>query len=212
MRKIRLLSIILTLCICLSLAIPAAYAAESTSYLEVSYAQASSLEVGQPITITGVANYNAHTSNDSTTLLAIDAPDGTWFAAIGSFSSDAFKATIGSCDVTLYGVYAGTMDINGMPIIDVQQGTLSYTGCRAFPLLPCILLLSLLEALPNFSLPLKKLLIKLRQRLPPKQKQKKKPKQQLKPLQHPNGRRLEKWFGFRPMADIVTTQTPIAAV
>lgn len=46
MRKIRLLSIILTLCICLSLAIPAAYAAESTSYLEVSYAQASSLEVG----------------------------------------------------------------------------------------------------------------------------------------------------------------------
>lgn len=128
MRKIRLLSIILTLCICLSLAIPAAYAAESTSYLEVSYAQASSLEVGQPITITGVANYNAHTSNDSTTLLAIDAPDGTWFAAIGSFSSDAFKATIGSCDVTLYGVYAGTMDINGMPIIDVQQGTLSYTG------------------------------------------------------------------------------------
>ena len=64
MRKIRLLSIILTLCICLSLAIPAAYAAESTSYLEVSYAQASSLEVGQPITITGVANYNAHTSND----------------------------------------------------------------------------------------------------------------------------------------------------
>ena len=51
MRKIRLLSIILTLCICLSLAIPAAYAAESTSYLEVSYAQASSLEVGQPITI-----------------------------------------------------------------------------------------------------------------------------------------------------------------
>ena len=59
---------------------------------------------------------------------SIDAPDGTWFAAIGSFSSDAFKATIGSCDVTLYGVYAGTMDINGMPIIDVQQGTLSYAG------------------------------------------------------------------------------------
>ena len=64
MRKIRLLSIILTLCICLSLAVPAAYAAESTSYLEVSYSQASSLEVGQPITITGVANYNAHRSEE----------------------------------------------------------------------------------------------------------------------------------------------------
>lgn len=125
MRKFRFLSVILALCICLSFSVPAASAADSTA---VAYAQASTLAVGQPITVTGTANYSANTNNGSTTLLAIDAPDGTWFAAIGPYSADAFKAEVGSCTVTLNGVYAGTMDINGMPIIDVQQGTLSYNS------------------------------------------------------------------------------------
>lgn len=123
MRKFRFLSVILALCMCLSFSVPAASAADS-----VSYAQTSTLAVGQPITVTGTANYGAYTNNGSTTLLAIDAPDGTWFAAIGPYSADAFKTEVGSRTVTLNGVYAGTMDINGMPIIDVQQGTLSYNS------------------------------------------------------------------------------------
>ncbi len=125
MRKFRFLSVVLALCMCLSFSVPAASAAGNTA---ASYAQASTLAVGQPITVTGTANYGAYTNNGSTTLLAIDAPDGTWFAAIGPYSAEAFRDSVDDCTITLNGVYAGTMDINGMPIIDVQQGTLTFEG------------------------------------------------------------------------------------
>ena len=127
MKRFRFLSVMLALCVCLSFAVPTA-SADEVVYQTVPYTQTASLTIGQPITITGVANYGAYTSNDSTTLLAIDTKDGTWFAAIGPYSADAFKTTVGSCSATLYGVYAGVMDINGMPIIDIQQGTMSFNG------------------------------------------------------------------------------------
>ena len=127
MKKIRFLAAILAVCMCLSLASPFAFADGDVSYEKVDYSQATSLPIGSPVSVTGVANYGAYTSNDSTTLLAIDTPDGTWFAAIGLYSVDAFKTMVSSCSVTFNGVYAGTLDLNGMPIIDVQGGRMAYS-------------------------------------------------------------------------------------
>lgn len=76
MKRFRFLSVMLALCVCLSFTVPAA-SADEVVYQTVPYTQAASLTIGQPITITGVANYGAYTSNDSTTLLAIDMKDGT---------------------------------------------------------------------------------------------------------------------------------------
>lgn len=129
MKKHRLLSILLAFCFCFFAATPVAFAEEGSlaSSQRVAYAQANTLPLGTSVEITGTPNYNAYTHNDSTTLLAIDTPDGTWFAAIGPYSVDAFRSVLPSGEVTLFGVYAGSMDSNNMPILDIQQGTISYT-------------------------------------------------------------------------------------
>lgn len=124
MKKFRLLAIIMTLCMCLSCYVPTAAAEEKNpdTYYPIAYSQANTLQLGEKIFITGTPNYGAYTSNESTTLLAVDTSEGTWFVAIGPVSVEAFKEGLPTGDFYLLGVYAGTMNTNGMPILDVQNG------------------------------------------------------------------------------------------
>lgn len=122
-KSFRVLAAALALCLSL-LCCPAAFAAVDTStYQTVPYAQATSQPLGQPITITGTPNYSAATSNDTAFLFGFDTADGVWYVAVQKPKFDAFKAAAPAQQMTLYGVYAGTLDVNGMPILDIQNGS-----------------------------------------------------------------------------------------
>ena len=109
-KQFRILAAALALCLSL-LCCPAAFAAvDSSSCQTVPYAQATSQPLGQPITITGTPNYSAATSN------------------VQKSKFDAFKAAAPAQQMTLYGVYAGTLDVNGMPILDIQNGSVLLNG------------------------------------------------------------------------------------
>ena len=119
-KQFRILAAALALCLSL-LCCPAAFAAvDSSSCQTVPYAQATSQPLGQPITITGTPNYSAATSNDTAFIFGFDTADGVWYVAVQKSKFDAFKAAAPAQQMTLYGVYAGTLDVNGMPILDIQ--------------------------------------------------------------------------------------------
>ena len=120
-KQFRILAAALALCLSL-LCCPAAFAAvDSSSCQTVPYAQATSQPLGQPITITGTPNYSAATSNDTAFIFGFDTADGVWYVAVQKSKFDAFKASAPAQQMTLYGVYAGTLDVNGMPILDAQK-------------------------------------------------------------------------------------------
>ena len=120
-KQFRILAAALALCLSL-LCCPAAFAAvDSSSCQTVPYAQATSQPLGQPITITGTPNYSAATCNDTAFIFGFDTADGVWYVAVQKSKFDAFKAAAPAQQMTLYGVYAGTLDVNGMPILDAQK-------------------------------------------------------------------------------------------
>lgn len=129
-KQFRILAAALALCLSLSLlCCPAAFAAvDSSSCQTVPYAQATSQPLGQPITITGTPNYSAATSNDTAFIFGFDTADGVWYVAVQKSKFDAFKAAAPAQQMTLYGVYAGTLDVNGMPILDIQNGSVLLNG------------------------------------------------------------------------------------
>lgn len=51
-----------------------------------------------------------------------------WYVAVQKSKFDAFKAAAPAQQMTLYGVYAGTLDVNGMPILDIQNGSVLLNG------------------------------------------------------------------------------------
>lgn len=124
MKRFRFLAVVLALCLCLCGVVPSAAATDKdpNAYYPIAYSQTATLQLGDRVYITGTPNYDAYTSNESTTLLAVDTAEGTWFVAIGPVSVAAFKAGVPSGEITLLGIYAGTMNTNGMPILDIQQG------------------------------------------------------------------------------------------
>ena len=127
-KQFRILAAALALCLSL-LCCPAAFAAvDSSSCQTVPYAQATSQPLGQPITITGTPNYSAATSNDTAFIFGFDTADGVWYVAVQKSKFDAFKAAVPAQQMTLYGVYAGTLDVNGMPILDIQNGSVLLNG------------------------------------------------------------------------------------
>ncbi|MFR7731269.1 MAG: hypothetical protein ACLU0W_05535, partial [Faecalibacterium sp.] len=127
-KQFRILAAALALCLSL-LCCPAAFAAvDSSSCQTVPYAQATSQPLGQPITITGTPNYSAATSNDTAFIFGFDTADGVWYVAVQKSKFDAFKAAAPAQQMTLYGVYAGTLDVNGMPILDIQNGSVLLNG------------------------------------------------------------------------------------
>lgn len=127
-KQFQILAAALALCLSL-LCCPAAFAAvDSSSYQTVPYAQATSQPLGQPITITGTPNYSAATSNDTAFIFGFDTADGVWYVAVQKSKFDAFKAAAPAQQMTLYGVYAGTLDVNGMPILDIQNGSVLLNG------------------------------------------------------------------------------------
>ena len=120
-KQFRILAAALALCLSL-LCCPAAFAAvDSSSCQTVPYAQATSQPLGQPITITGTPNYSAATSNDTAFIFGFDTADGVWYVAVQKSKFDAFKAAAPAQRMTLYGVYAGTLDVNGMPILESRM-------------------------------------------------------------------------------------------
>lgn len=127
-KQFRILAAALALCLSL-LCCPAAFAAvDSSSCQTVPYAQATSQPLGQPITITGTPNYSAATSNDTAFIFGFDTADGVWYVAVQKSKFDAFKAAAPAQQMTLYGVYAGILDVNGMPILDIQNGSVLLNG------------------------------------------------------------------------------------
>ena len=128
MKKFRIFAVLMALCICLCCVSPSAAAAgnDIDNYHRIEYTQTGTLQSGDPVYICGTPNYDAYTYNQSTTLLAVDTDDGTWFVAIGPVGVDAFKAGVPSGKIYLFGVYAGTMNTNGMPILDIQNGYIGY--------------------------------------------------------------------------------------
>lgn len=127
-KTFRILAAALALCLSL-LCCPAAFAAvDSSSCQTVPYAQATSQPLGQPITITGTPNYSAATSNDTAFIFGFDTADGVWYVAVQKSKFEAFKAAAPAQQMTLYGVYAGTLDVNGMPILDIQNGSVQLNG------------------------------------------------------------------------------------
>ena len=125
-KQFRILAAALALCLSL-LCCPAAFAAvDSSSCQTVPYAQATSQPLGQ--TITGTPNYSAATSNDTAFIFGFDTADGVWYVAVQKSKFDAFKAAAPAQQMTLYGVYAGTLDVNGMPILDIQNGSVLLNG------------------------------------------------------------------------------------
>lgn len=110
-KQFRILAAALALCLSL-LCCPAAFAAvDSSSCQTVPYAQATSQPLGQPITITGTPNYSAATSNDTAFIFGFDTADGVWYVAVQKSKFDAFKAAAPAQQMTLYGVYAGTLGV-----------------------------------------------------------------------------------------------------
>ena len=120
-KHFRVLAAALALCMSL-LCCPAALAATDTSTFQtVPYSQAT----GQRITITGKPNYSAATSNDTAFIFGFDTADGVWYVAVKKSKFEAFKAAAPAQQMTLYGVYAGTLNVNGMPILDIQNGAVT---------------------------------------------------------------------------------------
>lgn len=127
-KPFRILAAALALCLSL-LCCPAVFAAvDSSTCQTVPYAQATSQPLGQPITITGTPNYSAATSNDTAFIFGFDTADGVWYVAVQKSKFEAFKAAAPAQQMTLYGVYAGTLDVNGMPILDIQNGSVQLNG------------------------------------------------------------------------------------
>lgn len=124
-KRFRVLAAALALCMSL-LCCPAALAATDTSTFQtVPYSQATAQPSGQRITITGKPNYSAATSNDTAYIFGFDTADGVWYVAVKKSKFEAFKAAAPAQQMTLYGVYAGTLDVNGMPILDIQNGAVT---------------------------------------------------------------------------------------
>lgn len=129
MKKIRIFAVFMALYMCLCCISPFAAASgnDIDNYHRIEYTQTGALQSGDSVYICGTPNYDAYTYNESTTLLAVDTDDGTWFVAIGPVSTDVFKAGVPSGKIYLFGAYAGTMNTNGMPILDIQNGYIGYT-------------------------------------------------------------------------------------
>ncbi len=124
-KRFRILAAALALCMSL-LCCPAALAATDTSTFQtVPYSQATAQPSGQRITITGKPNYSAATSNDNAFIFGFDTADGVWYVAVKKSKFEAFKAAAPAQQMTLYGVYAGTLNVNGMPILDIQNGAVT---------------------------------------------------------------------------------------
>ena len=124
-KHFRVLAAALALCMSL-LCCPAALAATDTSTFQtVPYSQATAQPSGQRITITGKPNYSAATSNDTAFIFGFDTADGGWYVAVKKSKFEAFKAAAPAQQMTLYGVYAGTLNVNGMPILDIQNGAVT---------------------------------------------------------------------------------------
>ena len=120
-KRFRVLAAALALCMSL-LCCPAALAATDTSTFQtVPYSQATAQPSGQRIPITGKPNYSAATSNDTAFIFGFDTADGVWYVAVKKSKFEAFKAAAPAQQMTLYGVYAGTLNVNGMPILDIQN-------------------------------------------------------------------------------------------
>ena len=83
---------------------------------------------GQQFLPDGTPNYSAATSNDTAFIFGFDTADGVWYVAVQKSKFDAFKAAAPAQQMTLYGVYAGTLDVNGMPILDIQNGSVLLNG------------------------------------------------------------------------------------
>lgn len=121
-RKIRIAAAGLALAMS-ALCTPLAFAATDVkAYAAIPYAQAASQPAGQQLTITGTPNYNAVTSNETTTFFGFDTADGTWYVSVAKSSFEAFKAAAPAQQMTLYGTYAGTLEANSLPILSIQSG------------------------------------------------------------------------------------------
>ena len=128
-KQFRIVAAALALCLSCCRACPGAFAGGGQQFLpDGTYAQATSQPLGQPITITGTPNYSAATSNDTAFIFGFDTADGVWYVAVQKSKFDAFKAAAPAQQMTLYGVYAGTLDVNGMPILDIQNGSVLLNG------------------------------------------------------------------------------------
>ena len=119
--KFRILAVVLALCMSVLCCPTALAATDINTFQVVTYSQTSTLQIGQRVVITGTPNYGAATSNASTNLFGFDTSEGVWYIAIGKTSVAAFQAAMPAQKISLYGMYAGTME-NGMPILDIQQG------------------------------------------------------------------------------------------
>lgn len=119
--RLRILAVILALCMSMLCSPVALATTDINDFHVVPYAQTGTLQIGQRVFITGTPNYSAATSNDTTNLFGFDTSEGVWYISIGKTSVAAFQAAMPAQQVTLYGMYAGTME-NGMPILDIQQG------------------------------------------------------------------------------------------
>ena len=70
-------------------------------------------------------NLFEHYSNDTAFIFGFDTADGVWYVAVKKSKFEAFKAAAPAQQMTLYGVYAGTLNVNGMPILDIQNGAVT---------------------------------------------------------------------------------------
>ena len=125
MRKTKFFSLALALVLSLCLTIsPVAFAAiDPTVCATIPYAEATTQALGQPIRITGTPTYSAATSNDTAVIFGFDTSEGVWYVAVNKNNFEAFKTAASTQEMILYGTYAGILDVNGMPILDIQQGT-----------------------------------------------------------------------------------------
>lgn len=122
--KKKVISLLAVLALCLgAMCTPLAYAATNAAdYAAVLYTQATSQPAGQKIAITGTPNYSATTSDQTTTWFGFDASDGAWYVAIDTTKFEAFKAAAPAQQMTIYGSYAGTLEANGLPTLNIQSG------------------------------------------------------------------------------------------
>jgi len=126
LKSLRVLAGALALCACVSVgSVPAQAATDTSTFQTVAYSQVNTLQVGQRVVITGTPNYSAATSNATCNLFGFDTSEGVWYIAIGETSVAAFQTAAPAQQMTLYGMYAGTLDANGMPILDIQSGALA---------------------------------------------------------------------------------------
>lgn len=126
---LRLIAATMSLCLCMVITPITVLAATDTSAFQtVAYSDVSALAVGQKVLITGTPNYSAATNDSSSNFFGVDTAEGTWYIAIGKTSVAAFEAALPAQSMTFYGVYAGTLDANNMPILDIQSGAVSVSG------------------------------------------------------------------------------------